>query len=69
MRDHALTGTHAQQLRQGFIVRANNFFIDDAGQLHRNCNQRTYMRHLGAFFYAAWRVQAACSFSATVKSG
>src|SRR5262249_28735183 len=25
---------------------ANNFFIDEADQLHRNCDQRTYLGHL-----------------------
>ena len=45
-RDHTLTGRHAQQLRQRFVVRADNFFIDEADQLHRNCDQRTYLGHL-----------------------
>jgi hypothetical protein len=46
MRDHTLTGWHTQRLRQRFVVRADNFFIDEADQLHRNCDQRTYLGHL-----------------------
>jgi hypothetical protein len=26
-----------------------DFFIDDTGQLHRNCDQRTHMKH-----FALW---------------
>ena len=46
MRDHTLTGRHVQQLHQRFVIRADNFFIDEADQLHRNCDQRTYLGHL-----------------------
>src|SRR5262249_14495 len=49
MREHALTGRHVQQLRQIRIVRAADFFIDDTGQLHRNRDQRTHMKH-----FALW---------------
>ena len=38
MREHALTGRHVQELRQILIVRADNFFVDDARQLNRNCD-------------------------------
>ena len=49
LREHALTGRHVQQLRQIRIVRAADFFIDDTGQLHRNRDQRTHMKH-----FALW---------------
>ena len=45
MREYVLTGRRAQQLRQILIIRADDFFIDDANQLHCN-DQRTHVRHL-----------------------
>jgi hypothetical protein len=36
---------HLKSLKIEPIVRADNFFVDDAGQLHCNCDQRTHVRH------------------------
>jgi hypothetical protein len=39
------TRGRVHELPQGFIVRADNLFIDDARQLHCNCDQCTDVRH------------------------